>query len=352
MSTILNQDVANNDTFAEFDETDAADAFAKLWDEPDAETPSGADDEDKKKKAAKPEDDNEDADEGAEGDDENSEETPEDEDDAEGDDEGSDDEEDADDKVVIKHTVDGEEREFTLGQLKRLAGQEASLTRKGQEVAETRKKVEEQATYHASGLKVLLDRAKERFAPYAKIDLLAAAKDPNISAEELAAVRNAAQAAYADVQFLEGELGNVTSFLQKQQHEALVEEAKEAIKVLSDPKTGIEGWSEKLYGEIRTFATDNGLSPDIVNKLVDPAAIKLINMARLYAKGKSKVVSEKSDKKKAPKRIVKSTATAATTKKAVKSSKNNDAFARLQKSGSVDDAADAFMANWSQGDED
>lgn len=352
MSTILNQDVANNEPTVEFDESDAADAFAKLWEDPDAVEPSGADDEDKTKKAKKPEEDNEDADEGAEGDDENSEETPEDEDDAEGDDEGGDDEEDADDKVVIKHTVDGEEREFTLGQLKRLAGQEASLTRKGQEVAETRKKVEEQATYHASGLKVMYDRAVEKFAPYAKIDLLAATKDPNISAEELAAVRSAAEAAYADVKFFEAELQNVTTYLQKQQHDALVEDAKETIKVLSDPKTGIEGWNEKLYGEIRTFATEQGLAADIVNKLVDPAAIKLINMARLYAKGKSKVQSEKSDKKKAPKRIVKSTATAATTKKAAKSSKNTDAMSRLQKSGSVDDAADAFLASWSQNDED
>jgi hypothetical protein len=85
-----------------------------------------------------------------------------------------------------------------------------------------------------------------------------------------------------------------------------------------------------------------------VNNLVNPAAIKLINMARLYAKGKTKVQSQKSDKSKAPKRIVKGTASAETTKKVTKSSKAQEPMKRLKKSGSVDDAADAFMARWSQ----
>jgi protoporphyrinogen oxidase len=75
-------------------------------------------------------------------------------------------------------------------------------------------------------------------------------------------------------------------------------------------------------------------------------------MARLYAKGQVKVQSAKSDKKKAPKRIVKSTATAETTKKVVKTAKAQEPMKRLQKSGSVDDAADAFMARWSSNDDE
>src|SRR3546814_20739928 len=56
-----------------------------------------------------------------------------------GDDDGSNDEKPApkavpEDDAVVKVVVDGEEKEVTVGSLKRLAGQEAALTRKSQEV--------------------------------------------------------------------------------------------------------------------------------------------------------------------------------------------------------------------------
>jgi hypothetical protein len=122
--------------------------------------------------------------------------------------------------------------------------------------------------------------------------------------------------------------------LQAAQKAELMAEAKEAIKTLTDPEKGIEGFNEAMYGEIRTFALDQGMPAEVVMNLVNPAAIKLINMARLYAKGKTKVQSEKSDKKKAPKRIVKGTASNETTKKTVKTAKAAEPMKRLQKSGS------------------
>jgi hypothetical protein len=345
---------------------EAADAFSKLWGMDADDQPSDtADDEPKKKKQDKPADeDDEGTDADAEGDDENSDESPEDDDETEGDDEGDegDDEDDGKegekptveikDDHKVKVPVDGEEREFTFGQLKRLAGQEASLTRKSQEVATQRKSVDERSAVLLAQSSALLDRAKAKYEPYSKIDLLAASKDPNISAEELVAVRNAAKAAYEDVQYLEQETARVSEALRNQARQDLVQQAQESIKVLSDPEKGIEGFSQQLYGDICSFAVESGLPQEIVNDLVNPAAIKLINMARLYAKGQVKVQSEKSDKKKAPKRIVKSTASAENTKKSVKTAKAVEPMKRLKKSGSVDDAADAFAARWSQADED
>jgi hypothetical protein len=344
---------------------DAADAFSKLWgmdaqDEPSETT----DDEPKKKKQDKPAKEDETTDEDAEGDDETSEQdAPEDDDETEGDDEGEGDDEDDEkegeqptieikDEHKVKVTVDGEEREFTLGSLKRLAGQEASLTRKSQEVAAQRKSVDDRGAVLLAQSNALLERAKAKYEPYSKIDLLAASKDPNISQEELVAVRNAAKAAYEDVQYLEQETARVAEALRTQARQELVQQAQESIKVLSDPEKGIEGFNQQLYGEICSFAVESGLPQEIVNDLVNPAAIKLINMARLYAKGKVKVQSEKSDKKKAPKRIVKSTASAENTKKSVKTAKAVEPMKRLKKSGTVDDAADAFASRWSQADED
>lgn len=336
----IHSDGANSDFESGLDE--AADAFAQL-NNSDADTPSEDDEAKNDTQETEVEDDNEDkTDEGAEDGGETSEETPEGNDEDESVDEGA---EDEDEKVIIKHKVDGEEREFTLAHLKRLAGQEASLTRKSQEVADRRKVVDQQAAAHVALLSQALKRAEERYDPFSKIDFLAAAKNPEVSAEELTAARNAAQAAYDDVQFFKQDLDRITEALRVQQQQELLSQAKEAIKVLSDPDKGIKGWSEPLYAEIRTFATAQGLSQDIVDNLVDPAAIKLINMARLYMKGHKTVETAKSDKKKnVPKRIVKSVATAATTKKVISKKTSADAMKRLERSGSVDDAANAFAA--------
>jgi hypothetical protein len=352
MSTI-HQDVA---TETEYTGADAEDAFAALWGLKDAEKPSEdtkeADDEEDKEQD-KPAKDDEDEDDDAEGDDEGSEETPETDEDDDSDEEGDDENAqtvEVKDEHKFKVTVDGEEREFSLGQLKRLAGQEASLTRKSQEVSQTRTKLEEQSAAYLLRQSKLLERARAKYEPLAKIDLLAASKDPNVTQEELVAARNTIQAAYEEVQFLEQDLTAYSQELQKAQTEELRAQAQEAIKVLSDPEKGIEGFNQPLYQEIVSFATDSGLPAEFVNNLVNPAAIKLLNYARLYMKGKTKVQSAKPDKQKAPKRIVKGTASAETTKKVTKTAKAQEPMKRLQKSGSTDDAADAFMARWSSDD--
>lgn len=345
----INIDGATQDTEIVPSE-DAEDMFARAWGLKDAETPSkdtdGAKEEDK--------DDAEGQD--AEDDNEGSEETPDADEDDEGAEEGDDKDEGSTVEVKDEHkfkvTVDGEEREFSLGQLKRLAGQEAALTRKSQEVAETRKTLDNQNAALLARSAKALERARAKYEPLSKIDLLAASKDPNVTQEELVAARNAIQTAYDEVRFFEADMTETIKEVQGAQRASLMEEAKEAIKVLSDPEKGIEGWNESLYGEIRSFAQEQGLPAEVVNTIVSPAAIKLLNMARLYAKGKTKVQSDKSDKKKAPKRIVKGTATAEATKKVTKTAKGQEPMKRLQQSGSTDDAADAFEARWAQDAED
>jgi hypothetical protein len=348
--TTIRQDVADT----EFNGGEnAEDAFAALWgldaEKPSEDTKEADDEEDKEQgKPAKAKDDD------AEDTDETSEETPEDEDGEDGDDEGDDENAptvEVKDEHKFKVTVDGEEREFSLGQLKRLAGQEASLTRKSQEVSTTRTKLEEQSAAYLARQTKLLERARAKYEPLSKIDLLAASKDPNVTQEELIAARNTIQTAYEEVQFLEQDLTAFTQDIQKAQAETLRAQAQEAIKVLSDPEKGIEGFNQPMYQEICTFAVDSGLPSELVNNLVDPSIIKLLNMARLYAKGKTQVQSAKSDKTKAPKRIVKGTASAETTKKVTKTAKAAEPMKRLQKSGSTDDAADAFMSRWSVSDD-
>lgn len=252
--------------------------------------------------------------------------------------------------LFVKIKVDGEEREFAVKDLKRLAGQEASLTRKSQEVAQTRKQLDEVATVHTTGLEKLLERARTRFEPYAKLDFFEVAS--KLDAESLKALRDEAKARYEDVQFLESELSEVGNTIKKARHDDLIVAAKECVKVLSDPHSGIEGWGAKLYGDLRTFATEQGIPQEAINTLVDPSSFKILHMAMLYAKGKSAVQKVVQKKKDGPKKIVKSSNNAETTRKASKGGTDSEkAMSKLRETGSTDDAADAFLARWKSSEE-
>jgi len=329
-------DVTTNDT-ARFDPIEA---FSKL-DNTDAEKPS---DEVKEKDTAE---------------DPETPETPEDGDEKSTDDEGAEDaekqdesegqaEDDLSDDRKLKVPVDGEEIEVTLGSLKRLAGQEAALTRKSQEVATARKTLDETATTHIAALDKLLERARQRYEPYSKIDFLVASKDPNVSGEELAAVRQAAVAAYEDVQFLEQELGAFSQQLTMRKHAELAAQAKETLKSLSDPEKGIPGFNQQLYTDMRSYAIEQGIPAQVIDQTVDELSLRLLHKAMLYDKGAKKVKEEKPESKKPPKRIVKSTSNPEVARKITKEAAGKKAFNELAQRYTFDNAVAAFEERFSR----
>jgi hypothetical protein len=249
----------------------------------------------------------------------------------------------ASEDAVVKIKIDGQEVTATVKDLKRLYGQEASLTRKSQEAAELKKRAEDVATRHVTGLEALLARAKEQAAPYANINFLALTKDPNVSSEELSALSDAANRAFDNVRYLETELDGVIKAAQEQRQQQMMVAAREAIKTLTDPKNGIPGWNEQMYNDIRSFAVSSGMDAQVVNEMVDPVAFKILHMAMQYQKGKTAVTKTKKIDK-TPKRIIKGTPDEVV--KSAKSDPKRAMMKKLQQSGSVDDAADAFLAQW------
>jgi len=249
----------------------------------------------------------------------------------------------ASEDAVVKIKIDGQEVTATVKDLKRLYGQEASLTRKSQEAAELKKRAEDVATRHVTGLEALLARAKEQAAPYANINFLALTKDPNVSSEELSALSDAANRAFDNVRYLETELDGVIKAAQDQRQQQMMQMAREAIKTLTDPKNGIHGWNEQMYNDIRSFAVSSGMDAQVVNEMVDPVAFKILHMAMQYQKGKTAVTKTKKIDK-TPKRIIKGTPDEVV--KSAKADPNRAMLKKLQQSGSVDDAADAFLAQW------
>lgn len=250
----------------------------------------------------------------------------------------------AEDDVFVKVKIGDEEHQVSVKDLKRLYGQEASLTQKSMEVASKRKAVEDEFAKASLATNVLLQRARAAFEPYSKIDFLLASRQ--LSPEDYTALRNEAQAAYESVQFLEGHLGGLVDGIKQKQQSELATSAQASLKVLTGPveQGGIEGFNEKLYDDIRAFAVKEGASPEVINQIVDPWAIRLIHDAMLFRRGKSKVITKKVNK--TPKKVIKTTRSVDASKSGLKTDKTKQAMARLQKTGDADDAAEAFLARW------
>jgi hypothetical protein len=272
---------------------------------------------------------------------------------AEGDDQEDENEGEADepkeagDDALVSVTIDGETRQIPVKDLKRLYGQEASLTRKSQEVAQAKKKAEEDGARYVTAAETLMSRAEERFKPYSTIDWAIAQK--TLDNDEFVALRQEAVAAYQDLQFLQQDLNTTFEKARAEREAASKEAAQEAIRQLSDPTTGIPGWSAETYQAILTHAVTNGMDKDAVSSVTDASFIKLLNKARLYDLAAAKVKNNTKLKASSAKRTMKSKGSSnpvATAKAA------SDAMKKLRQTGTAEDAANAFMERWkSEGDD-
>ncbi len=251
------------------------------------------------------------------------------------------------DDTYVKVKIGDEEQEVSVKDLKRLYGQEASLTRKSQEVSEQRRVADEGIAKNVAALNVLHEKAKAKAAPYRNIDWLAISKNPAISAADASALRDEAKAVFDDEAFFEKDLGTLMTTISEKQKADTVAQAKVCISTLSTEGTAekpnplfIEGWSDKVYDDIRAFAREMGSDANAVNSLVDPVAFKLLHMAMQFKRGSSKVLTVKT--KKSPTKIVKASSSSTNTSSSSMSARNK-AITKLKTSGSDDAAMDAFM---------
>lgn len=364
--TIAN-DVISTDTNVSLDnEHDIANAFEQFWKEQDAldaeagKTPSDKSDEGKKKTEAPKEDEVDDDetnptddDEGATEDDENpsedDDENAETETDEQGDDEPGDKKKKftEDDEVYTKVKVGDQEHEVSVKELKRLYGQEKALTQKSQEVATKAKEAETNTAKALAALDIMAKRAAEAAKPYKEINWAALMKDPNVSAEDVAALQATARSVIENETFLTGQLDGLMQHISTQQATAHKEAAAAAVKALSTEGSPhyVKGWNNTLYNELRTFAVSQGFDQNVINQLTDPAAFKMLNMAMQFHKGSKKVVVTKAVNK-SPKKIVKSsTVSGAPDKKTSSLVTRKDAVRKQAKAGgNMDATIDAFAA--------
>lgn len=246
------------------------------------------------------------------------------------------------DKDVVKVSVDGQEIDVPVEKLKRLYGQEASLTRKSQEAAALRKQADEAGAKHVAATEKLIERAYERYKPYEQIDWLVAAK--RLEPDELVALRTEATKAYEDVQYLSQELDGFMKNVYETRQKSMVEEARTTLKNLQDPVKGIKGFDDKMYDEMRVFAINQGIPQEVVNNIVSEPMIRLLHSAMLYEKGRARTVTKPTAQKN--KTIIKGNKTPETTRKVVEKGNKDKPIQRLKRSGTTDDAAEALLSRW------
>ena len=322
---------------------EAADAILSRWEQKDADTqPSEEPETEETQDVTEETADIEELDD-AETDNPEEEETDQDEDDAEeteDDDEADDEEaETVSDDAQVEVTVNGKTPLVSVASLKRLAGQEAAITQKSQQVATQRKVLDDAIGKNHLAFQKMLEKANERWKPYSEVDMLVAAKA--METEDFAALRKEAEEAYNDLKFLNEEADAFYKNVQEQQQSQLQEAAKECVKVLAED---IPDWDNKLYNDIRTYAVSQGLDEAEVNNYVDPAVIKILNKARLYDAGKQVATVKK---KAATTKKVLRNSKAPMGDKQRKSQKVADAKAKLRESGNdLDDIANALLSRW------
>ena len=267
------------------------------------------------------------------------------------DDTDEDDEEDdeplaASDEQNVDIAVNGESKQVSVKDLKRLYGQEASLTKKSQDLATQRKQSEEQLAQTQMSYQKLLERAEARYKPYADIDMLVASRE--MDAETFSQLRQDAKQAEDDLKFLQEESGQLVSQAQQQHQQATREAAADCVKVLQEQ---LPDWGNELYSDIREYAVKSGLPKDQVDQYTDPQVIMLINKARLYDQSKesanSKKAKAKLKKSKSGKKVL-SSKKAPPSKKTIQKAKQQKQMDSLSSAKDLDDIADALMSRWEE----
>jgi len=253
------------------------------------------------------------------------------------------------DDTLVEIQVDGKAKQASLKDLKRLYGQEASLTRKSQETAAKRKEAEDALAKADISYRKLLERAEARMKPYAEVDMLVASRQ--MSTEDFAALRREAQEAEKDFKFLREEADAFYKDAQVQQQKQVQEAAQNCVKVLSEQ---LPDWGDELYNNIRSYAVSQGLPQEQVDQYVDPQVIMILNKARLFDQTKATA-----ETKKAKAKVIK---TKEGTRKVLKTKKapRSDADLKVQRqksaqdrlrsntsrAGDLEDIADALMSRW------
>tara|TARA_B100000214_G_scaffold369699_1_gene343192 strand:+ start:169 stop:1281 length:1113 start_codon:yes stop_codon:yes gene_type:complete len=216
---------------------------------------------------------------------------------------------DLDAKVSVK--IDGKETEVSFGDLIKGYSTEQSLSNKGRELGDARKKLEEEFqgklgqldTMSKASLAILYSDEKALADKYHQLEksIDEARKDSDsFKLNELKDEREEVQKKYWDARNKRDQLGKAV----QQQTETEMQKAwQEQIQHFNQTiPTLIPGYDDSKAKQIREFALAEGISEEVLNTVVDPSIVKFVDDYRQLKQGVSQgaVKRKKLPAKKAP----------------------------------------------------
>lgn len=205
--------------------------------------------------------------------------------------------EDLDLEAKVRVTVDGEDLDISFGDLIKGYSTDQSLSKKGRELGEARKMLEAER--------------EERLAEVVQIGEVAAAQlmqTEGVFARQYKDLEEKIDKARADGDTYEvNELKDKREQVQKRywdarrRREGMAEQIA-AQKAQAEQETWnqqidyfnqtiptlIPDFNEEVAGEIRNFAIEEGINPDILNEITDPVIVKFVDDYRRLKQGVSK----------------------------------------------------------------
>ena len=177
------------------------------------------------------------------------------------------------DDQEIEVTVNGETQKVTIGSLKRLAGQEAQLTRVSQEAHNVGRRA-------TAALQAAIETVGEDLKPYEDVDWLVLQGE--LSPEEFAWHRENAGKAKRRYDALLGQARQAGEALEASQS---ADRDRQAQAASAELQRDVPDWSPALYQEIMRFGVSAGLDENDVSQITSAPVIKLLRKAMLYDKG-------------------------------------------------------------------
>ena len=264
----------------------------------------------------------------------------------EGDEESEDDSIDPDDEVAFV-TEDG--TEVTLRELKRGFLREQDYTRKTQEIAEQRQKLQQQAQAFeahnstvAEHLNMALDILEPSLAELASTNWSQLASADPYEYAEKRALFDQAQHRYAQLKQAAQQTiqeAQVVAEAKKKQYLAQQQQKLQmALPELADKKTG-----PKLAQSIREYAMKVGLTKEEASNITDHRMVVMLNKARMFDElSSSKLSLAKKKVSKAPKKAVRSGNPSSKAERQQESRAQKRA--RVKQTGSVDSLVELLMS--------
>jgi len=235
-------------------------------------------------------------------------------------------------------TVSVGDRKISIGELRALAQRDTEIEQQRVATQQAHEEVLRIRQEHLDGLRQVAEGAKARWDEFARLDIEEIRR--NASPQEWDQFSGAARQAYEQFQAAQDRLTQLEPHVMQAAQEKRQQAAQECVRSLTDPKTGIPGYSVERNQKGVEFAKTLGVSNDYLNSLTDPAAWRLIDMALRYHEAQSQA--------KAAKPVTKVPATGKPAHTAQSSTTSGDAAKkaaqRLRQSGSDDDAIALLMA--------